>query len=224
MTVKILTQKLTRDKIATFTQIPELIKTLENLTADIQTLGAAVNGGGGGGVSSVTATEPVVAGGTATDPVISLHGLAGLGTAGQSPVVDPTGTFLLWSTPSGGGTYPKGAYWGNGTYPLSLVVMPDFIALPCQAAGVIKQVNIVTKGGVGSIECDIWKVAYASYPPLVANTICGGNYPAIVSATKMLDVTLTSWSTAVAKGDYLLFHVRSISGAFTYAEIGVEIG
>jgi hypothetical protein len=66
--------------------------------------------------------------------------------------------------------------------------------------------------GVGSIELDLWKSTYASYPPVEANSIVGGNYPALASANKNRDTVLSGWNTTLAEGDVLRINVRSCSG------------
>jgi hypothetical protein len=62
----------------------------------------------------------------------------------------------------------------------------------------------------GSIVIDIWKVAYASAPPLVGNTIVASAPPTIASSVKAQDTTLTGWSTAVTAGDIFAFNVNSV--------------
>lgn len=61
----------------------------------------------------------------------------------------------------------------------------------------------------GSIVVDVWKVAYASFPPTVANTITASALPTISSAQKSLDSTLTGWTTSVSAGDTIGFNVNS---------------
>ncbi len=61
----------------------------------------------------------------------------------------------------------------------------------------------------GSIVVDIWKVAYASYPATVTNTITASALPTITSATKSQDTTLTGWTTSVSAGDCIRFNVNS---------------
>lgn len=58
-----------------------------------------------------------------------------------------------------------------------------------------------------SIVIDVWKVAYASYPPTVANTIWGTK-PSLVSATKN---TATGLSIAVTQGDTFYINIDSVS-------------
>lgn len=63
----------------------------------------------------------------------------------------------------------------------------------------------------GSIVVDVWKAAYASYPPTVANTITASALPTISSAVKSQDTTLTGWTVSVSAGDTLRFNVNSCS-------------
>lgn len=64
---------------------------------------------------------------------------------------------------------------------------------------------------VGSIVIDIWKDVYASFPPDNADSICGGNEPALVAADKNQDAVLAGWTTAIAAGDILRFNVDSVA-------------
>ena len=63
----------------------------------------------------------------------------------------------------------------------------------------------------GSIVIDIWKDAYANYPPTVADTITASAKPTISSATKAQDSTLTGWTTGISAGDVLRFNVDSVT-------------
>lgn len=63
----------------------------------------------------------------------------------------------------------------------------------------------------GSIVIDVWKDSYANYPPTIADTIAGTEKPTISSATKGQDVSLSTWTTALSKGDILRFNVDSCS-------------
>ena len=63
----------------------------------------------------------------------------------------------------------------------------------------------------GSIQIDIWKDTYANFPPTDADSICGGNEPAISSAQKYEDSTLTGWTKTISAGDILAFNVDSCS-------------
>lgn len=63
----------------------------------------------------------------------------------------------------------------------------------------------------GSIVVDIWKDAYANYPPTDADSITASAPPTISAATKSQDSTLTGWTTSVSAGDILGFNVDSAS-------------
>lgn len=61
----------------------------------------------------------------------------------------------------------------------------------------------------GDIQIDIWRDTFANHPPTVADTITGGNEPAISSDDKASDLVLTGWDTTVNDGDILKFVVDS---------------
>ena len=63
----------------------------------------------------------------------------------------------------------------------------------------------------GSCVIDIWKLAYASGVPSVANTITASAKPTLSSAQKNADTTLTGWTTSVSASDILCFNVDSCS-------------
>jgi hypothetical protein len=61
----------------------------------------------------------------------------------------------------------------------------------------------------GSIVVDVWKDTYALFPPTVADTIAGTEKPTLSAVQKNQDLSLTTWTTAVAAGDILAFNVDS---------------
>ena len=61
----------------------------------------------------------------------------------------------------------------------------------------------------GSIVVDIWKDAYANFPPDNGDTITGGAEPTIAAATKSQDTGLAGWTTGITSGDVLRFNVDS---------------
>jgi hypothetical protein len=63
----------------------------------------------------------------------------------------------------------------------------------------------------GSIVVDIWKDTYANFPPTDADSITSSTPPTLTTATKAEDTDLTSWTTALAKGDWLVFNVDSVT-------------
>lgn len=79
---------------------------------------------------------------------------------------------------------------------------------PFDFAGVIEAWTILADQA-GSIVIDIWKDAYANFPPVVADSITASAKPTLTAATKAQSSTLTGWSTAIAAGDTLRFNVDS---------------
>lgn len=63
----------------------------------------------------------------------------------------------------------------------------------------------------GSIIVDIWKRAYADFPPTDAQSITSSAVPTISGAVKSQDSTLTDWTTTITAGDILAFNVDSIT-------------
>ena len=61
----------------------------------------------------------------------------------------------------------------------------------------------------GSIVIDIWKDSYANFPPDNADSICASSCPTLASQQRSQDSTLSGWSTAVSKGDYIKINVDS---------------
>jgi hypothetical protein len=61
----------------------------------------------------------------------------------------------------------------------------------------------------GSIAIDVWKDSFASYPPTSADSITASAKPALSSAAKSRDTTLTGWTTSVSAGQTLRFNVDS---------------
>jgi len=74
----------------------------------------------------------------------------------------------------------------------------------------INQVTLLADQS-GSIVVDIWKQAYADFPPEDANSITASAVPTITTATKSQDSTLTGWTTSIAAGDTLRYNVDSIT-------------
>ncbi|MBU1863892.1 MAG: hypothetical protein KKH94_09540 [Candidatus Omnitrophica bacterium] len=74
----------------------------------------------------------------------------------------------------------------------------------------------------GSIKVDIWKDTYTNFPPLDADSICGGYEPEISSGTKDEDVTLSGWTTAITAGSVLAFNVDSIA-AITRCLVSLDV-
>lgn len=63
----------------------------------------------------------------------------------------------------------------------------------------------------GNVVVDVWKAAYASYPPVAGNSIAGSEKPTLSSASKNQDLSLSTWTMTLTKGDILRFNVDSAS-------------
>lgn len=63
----------------------------------------------------------------------------------------------------------------------------------------------------GSVVIDIWKDAYANFPPTVADTITASAKPTLSSARTYTNSTLTGWTTTITAGDVLYFNVDSVT-------------
>lgn len=63
----------------------------------------------------------------------------------------------------------------------------------------------------GSIVVEVWKKAYASFPPGSGDKISASAPATLSSAQKSQDTTLTGWTTSLSAGDVLAFNVTSAS-------------
>jgi hypothetical protein len=69
-------------------------------------------------------------------------------------------------------------------------------------SGTIIGVTMLASGNSsGSI--DLWKAAYAAFPPTVANSIVGGTIPTFGGTNKYRNTTLSGWDTTVSAGDII---------------------
>jgi hypothetical protein len=102
--------------------------------------------------------------------------------------------------------------------PKEIVVVFDGLGAPL-TAGIKGDVAIHFDGLIirwrlladqpGNLVVDIWKATYASYPPLVADSITAADLPTLSAAEKAEDTALTGWTTGVNDGDTLRFHIDS---------------
>jgi len=74
----------------------------------------------------------------------------------------------------------------------------------------ITSVNLLADQ-TGSIVVDLWKDAYANYPPTVADTITASAKPTISAGVKYNDATLTGWTKPITGGDIIRVNVDSVS-------------
>jgi hypothetical protein len=117
-------------------------------------------------------------------------------------------------------TVNKGANWVSS---VAIVAgSANKVYVSCPVAGTINRVKVVTSGGSGSCVIDVWKAPFASFPPLVANSIVAAAPPTISGGTTYTESTLAGWTRAINAGDVLAFSLTS-SSTFTQIEIVLEI-
>lgn len=136
-----------------------------------------------------------------------------IGSNGQVPVADSTQALGLKWGPS---PTTRGACWSAGA--TAILTPANDVSITIHQTCTIKKVVVLTRGGNGSCVVDIWKKAYASYPPTVLDTITAAAKPTISVGIKYEDATLTGWTTALTAGDTLIFHLDSAS-TFTYIAV-----
>lgn len=68
------------------------------------------------------------------------------------------------------------------------------------------------EGLSGTLSIDIYRDAYLSFPPNLADRICGSEKPAVAGTKQARDTDLTTWSRIVTRGDVLSFNVDQCSG------------
>lgn len=118
-------------------------------------------------------------------------------------------------------TYMVGVGWSNNQVLLDPIEL-DMPSTVCKSTGVIKSITILTEGGPGSLTLDIWKSTINNYPPLVANSILGGNQVTISNGYTLKDLTLSGWDKNISAGDILRFKLNTNTN-FTSVRIFVEI-
>lgn len=133
--------------------------------------------------------------------LVSIHGLGAGGTTGMlrktaanTYALDEGDTAIIFEKDNSGTVIPTGIM-GDAQVPFACTILSATMLADQSGSAVV----------------DIWKAAYANYPPLLANSIVASAPPTITTATKMTDATLTGWTTAVAAGDCLRFNLNSVT-------------
>jgi hypothetical protein len=94
--------------------------------------------------------------------------------------------------------------------------------LPVNFSGAIQGVTLISDVS-GSVTIDVQTVAYSSYTgPSSASTITASATPALSSAVKYQDTTLTGWTTSLAAGTMVCFKLSSPS-TLTWAAINIKV-
>lgn len=110
----------------------------------------------------------------------------------------------------------RGATWVRASDAIETPVgdVDVYIADSVAIVGII----ILTDGGPGDCEVDIWRAGYASFPPTVADTIFASALPEIVGGDKYADSVLAGVSVNCSAGDVLRFHLVA-SSTFTRVSV-----
>jgi len=98
--------------------------------------------------------------------------------------------------------------------------LKGFVEVP--AAGNIVGWTIVADQA-GSIVVDVWLDTYANFPPTILDTIAGAEKPTLAAAQKNQDLALGTWTTAVAKGDWLAFNVEAGPAGVTWVAVTLRV-
>ena len=156
----------------------------------------------GVGVYRLVADADLVMGeAAANNATIGRHGFAPALSGDPNDFLNGLGVYAV---PSGATRTITFAIDGGGA-PITTGIKADvYVPYACT----IVEVTMLADQ-VGSIVVDIWKDAYANYPPTDADSITAAVPPTIAAGIQSQDATLTDWSTAIAAGDVLRFNVDS---------------
>lgn len=133
------------------------------------------------------------------------------GDVGATGATGPTG-----ATGAPGLGSPGGAFFHNSGSDIVASEIDSEVALRIDGTITITGWSLAESSNppiATTCELDLWFDADANYPPTVADTITGANYPALSATTHAGDSTLTSWTTTLVGPGWLFVHLRSCSGA-----------
>ncbi len=113
-----------------------------------------------------------------------------------------------------------GATWGSSAALVAANCKDVYVRVP--VACTIVAAHVLTQGGTGSCVIDVRKDTYTNFPPTGADGIAASAKPTVTAGVKATDTTLTGWTTAIAAGDVLAFHVDSTS-TFTGISVILDV-
>lgn len=151
-----------------------------------------------------------------------------VGSNGSMLIADSTQTDgLKWDTRpvilSQLPRYVRGGTWvGSGGAAIVAGSVNDF-NIYCPTSCRILQAVVLTAGGTGSCQVDVWKKTVSSYPPTDPNSITASDPIAITSGVTLVKTSFTGWTLDVTAGDVLTFHLDS-SSTFTSIEVLLVLG
>jgi hypothetical protein len=183
--------------------------TYQNLPLDVFVTGGTYSGGTAiftnntGGTFTVTG---FTTGGTSGVDVFVTGGTYSNGTAIFTN--NTGGTFNVSGFTSTGVTLGSFGITIDGGGSVITTGLKNYLSLPYN--GYITGWVIIGDQS-GSTSVDIWKDSYGNFPPTVADSITGGNYPSLSSQQINQDTTLSGWTTNFSVGDIVAFNVLSAS-------------
>ena len=158
-------------------------------------------------------------------PVVGLVGGAGrFPGAEEEPVPDTTNIMNV---------YNPLAYPAQQVRTISATNIDIVLVIDCSSTGVKLDVRVdfdckltawslFTDSGLAGDNCyvDVWRDAYANFPPTVDDSMNGGNYPQVVDTANGTSADLSSWTrTTITAGDTLRINVQTRQGAVTRATL-----
>lgn len=161
-----------------------------------------------------------------TSPVATVPAILRTGTLSARPAATDVAAGTLYSSSTDNLVYQSdGAVWSiwsisgllNSYVTLEYVIdggstVPttgDKGAVELGFSGVITAVRLFANAS-SSVVIDIKKATYSGLPSFTS--ITASAKPTLSTAQKYQDSTLTGWTTSITAGDWLLFHVDSVSG------------
>ncbi len=152
------------------------------------------------------------------------------GSATNTGATGPTGAAgSAGSAGATGSTGPTG-YTGSSLVAIEYVIdgggsvlttgLKGFLSIPFGCT--INSVTLLPDQSA-SLVVDIWKAAYTSYPPTVANTITAGDIPTMRSTGSYQDSTLSGWTTSISANDVLAFNVTGPTGPTGVTRVTVAL-
>lgn len=76
---------------------------------------------------------------------------------------------------------------------------------------------------LATLTIDVWKSAFANFPPTGANSITAGNPPMLVGQKSNSDTVLAGWTRTFLQGDIVMFNINSTNGAAIRAMISLDV-
>jgi len=114
--------------------------------------------------------------------------------------------------------YPKVSVNGGGNVTINFIIDGGGSVITTGVRGFVEIAYNMTITGwqifadqSGSAVVDVWRSTYAGFPPVVGGSIAGSEKPTLTATQNNQNLALTTWTTALLKGDILSFNVSSMA-------------